>query len=173
MKSFRVLAYVVVLSVLLGILASAAMADRVYCRPLLRDGRLIGFCFRVCNIPGVDVDPCYVEGCIWDLHLKIVRSNCMFEKIIRIPKGWDGTIGSVGTPGAPSPEFHAVTPPPTGGNPNPIWAGYCKDFCLRVTPRCISPGDCFRVRWVTTDDKGLSRDKGIVKCCWPAPVVGT
>jgi len=169
MKSVRVLAYVVALSVLLGILASSAMADRVYCRPLLRDGRLLGFCFRVCNIPGVDADPCNVVGCIWDVHLRIVRSNCLFEKIIRLPKDWAGVIG----PPAPSADFDAVTPPPTGGAASPIGPGYCKDFCLRITPRCISPGDCFRVVWWTTDEKGEPRERGIVKCCWPAPVVGT
>jgi hypothetical protein len=167
-RRFRIVAYVVVVSVFLGILASAAMADTVYCRPLLRDSRLIGFCFIVCNVPGPDENPCYVEGCIYDLHLKILTLDpdkpCYFEKIIRIPKWWTGVI----KPNVPGPVFDAMTPPAGAGNPNPIKAGECKVFCLRITGRCLSPGACIRVRWVTTDEKGLPRARGVVKCCWPA-----
>ncbi len=161
-------AYVVALSILLAVLASAAMADRVYCRPLFRDSRLIGFCFIVCNWPGPDQNPCYVDGCIWDLHLKILTLDpdkpCYFEKIIRIPKYWTGVI----VPPVPGPVFSAQTPPAAGGPANPIKAGECKSFCLRITGRCMSPGACIRVRWVTTGQKGEPRAKGVVRCCWPA-----
>ncbi len=159
-------ACVVALSILLGILASAVSADQVFCRPLVRSGRLIGFCFIVCNWPAPNENPCYVEGCIWDLHLKILTLDpdtpCYFEKIIRLPPNWDGVI----EPPVPGPEFHAQTPSATGASPNPIKVGECKAFCLRITGRCLSQDACIRVLWVTTGQKGEPRARGIVRCCW-------
>ena len=83
---------------------------------------------------------------------------------IRIPKGWAQVI----PPPIPGPDFTTQTPPPDGANPNPIKAGECKVFCLRITGRCMSPGACIRVRWVTTGQKGEPRARGVVRCCWPA-----
>ena len=159
-------AYVIALSIILGILASVAMADRVYCRPLIKRGVLVGVCFIVCNLPGPNADPCNMEGCIYDFHVKIASSNCLFTGIISLPPKWDGVI----PPPVPGPYFRAETPPPTGGTANPIIIGQCKRFCVRVTPRCLSPGDCFRVRWVTTDRDHKRREYGGTQCCMPKPV---
>jgi hypothetical protein len=148
------------------------MADRVYCRPLIKDGRLVGFCFYVCNVPGPDQDVCYPQGCIWDLHLKILTEPCMFAGIISLPPNWDGVIG----PPGPSPVFHAKTPPASPAGTalpaNPIKPNECKRFCLRITPRCISPGECIIVRWVTTNANGGKRQVGRVQCCWPKAAAG-
>ena len=159
-------AYVVALSVLLGIVASAAFADRVYCRPIIRKDVVRRVCFIVCNLPGPNDDPCTMQGCIYDVHIRIGTTNCLFTKVISLPKYWTGVIPAP----VPGPVFEAETPcDAAGAASNPIKIGYCYRFCVGVTPRCLSPGECFWFRWITTGCDHVRRQAGGGKCCFPKP----
>ncbi len=159
-------AYAVFLSILLGIVASAAFADRVYCYPIIRNGVLRAVRIYVCNTPRIDEDPCFPQGCIYDVHFYIRGSNCLFTHVIYLPKLWTEI-----PPKVPGPEFHAETPyPGTAAAPsNPILPGQCQRFVLGVSPRCLSPGDCFWFRWKTTGERHEFRQAGGARCCFPKP----
>jgi hypothetical protein len=148
--------------ILLGLLASAVSADRVICEPLIRNGVVRGFCFTVCN---TQKDPCFTDGCIWDVHLEIVRGNCTFVKALNLPKGWQGGID----PKDPQ-KYSAWTPDPTG-LARPIRPGVCLRFCVLVNVReCLSKDPCMYVRWTTTgmvNQDPTVRQIGITKCCMP------
>jgi len=156
MASIRRVAVVACIALLVAFATSIASADTVRCEPLVREGKLVGYCVTVCN--GLE-DPCTEAGCIYDLHLTIV-SKCKFRQIKGIPAGWTGTI----TGDAVQANF--VTPPPTGGEPNPIRPGQCRRFCFTVD---CTVNQCFEIEWATTDKQGQILDSGATRCCPPAP----
>jgi hypothetical protein len=144
---------------LLGVLlACSSYADTVRCEPQIVDGRVVGYCFTVCNTLE---DPCTEAGCIYDLHLSIVTQGCKFTKVKTLPAGWGAAIATDAL------GYGAVTPPPGGGDPKPIRPGQCKKFCVRV--QC-STDECFVVNWWTTDQLGQVLDQGTARCC-PNPTV--
>lgn len=160
LRPTRVLAYVIVLSVALGVLATVASADNVSCRPIIRHGRVVALCFTVCNVSQTPCEP--QEGCIWDVHFRFAAGTpCQFTGTLSIPRAW-----AVTTP-YPSPGVSAVTPAPGSATLNPIAPNTCYRFCFRIDPACSSQYECLRVIWRTTDRAGRTRDRGGTRCCWP------
>jgi hypothetical protein len=147
-------------------LASVASADTVKCTPLVRDGVVVGFCFTVCN---TQKNPCFTDGCIWDLHLEIIRSNCVFTKVIRLPVGWQGGVSATNPQG-----FDAKTPD-AAGLTKPILPGQCATFCIGMNAKeCLSQEPCVYVKWVTTAIDPVTQEvkvraTGVTKCCLPPP----
>ncbi|MBM3499837.1 MAG: hypothetical protein FJX74_14345 [Armatimonadetes bacterium] len=161
MRSVRCVALAACLCLLIASLASLASADRVECTPLLNsNGKTVGYCIEVCNTLE---DPCTEAGCIYDFHVSI-ESKCKIRQIRLVPKDWTGVISGdrlgVGF----------VTPPPTGGTPNPIKPGQCKRFCILTD---CSEGGCFRINWWTTDRQGGILDQGVRTCCPAATPTGS
>jgi hypothetical protein len=148
--------------ILLGLLASAVSADKVTCTPLIRNGVVVGFCFTVCN---TQKDPCFTDGCIWDVHLEIIRGNCKFTKALNLPVGWQGGIVA-----ADARKYDAWTPDPKG-LARPIRPGGCLRFCVLMNVReCLSQEPCVYVKWTTTgmvNQDPTVRQSGVTKCCMP------
>jgi hypothetical protein len=148
--------------ILLGLLASAVSADTVRCDPLIRNGVVVGFCFTVCN---TQRDPCFTDGCIWDVHLEIIRGKCVFTKALPLPGGWQGGI----VPGNPQ-KYYAWTPN-AAGLTRPIPPGRCLKFCVLMNVKeCLSQEPCVYVRWTTTgmvNQDPTIRQSGVTRCCLP------
>jgi len=159
-KTYRRVALVACFVLLVASLASLASADTVKCTPVLNTaGKVIGYCFEVCNKLE---DPCTEAGCIYDFHISIL-GRCKAKQIKSLPPGWTGVIS------ADQLGVGFATPPPTGGEPNPIKPGQCKRFCIFT--ECSSEG-CFSVNWWTTARDGKVLDQGQTRCCPPPPPNG-
>jgi len=155
----RHVAVVACLTLLVSLVVSVASADTVKCEPIVKEGKVVGYCVTVCNTLE---DPCTEAGCIYDLHLSIADQKCKFRQLKAIPAGWTGGI----TGDAYGANF--VTPPPTGGEPVPIRPGQCKRFCFAVD---CTVNQCFTLNWWTTDRQGKVLDQGTTRCCPPPPPV--